>query len=64
MSTTYTVAVAGLGKRGVHHADAVARNARFKIVGLCDIDAGASTRPRRSSASATARPTPRRCSGT
>jgi predicted dehydrogenase len=40
MSTTYTVAVAGLGKRGVHHADAVAKNARFKIVGLCDIDQG------------------------
>jgi len=38
MSATYTVAVAGLGKRGVHHADAVARNARFKLVGLCDID--------------------------
>jgi predicted dehydrogenase len=38
MSTTYTVAIAGLGKRGVHHADAVSKNARFKIVGLCDID--------------------------
>ena len=38
MSTTYTVAVAGLGKRGVHHADAVSKNARFKLVGLCDID--------------------------
>ena len=35
---TYTVVVAGLGKRGLHHADAVARNPRFKLVGLCDID--------------------------
>lgn len=34
----YTVAVAGLGKRGVHHADALAKNPRFKLVGLCDID--------------------------
>lgn len=35
---TYTVAVAGLGKRGMHHAEAVANNLRFKLVGLCDID--------------------------
>src|SRR5688572_28871376 len=39
-SQTYTVAVAGLGKRGTHHADAVAKNSRFKLVGLSDIDAG------------------------
>ena len=39
MSTrTYTVAVAGLGKRGTHHADAVSKNPRFKLVGVCDID--------------------------
>jgi predicted dehydrogenase len=37
---TYTVAVAGLGKRGTHHAEAVAKNPRFKLVGLCDIDQG------------------------
>jgi len=37
---TYTVAVAGLGKRGVHHADAISKNPRFKVVGLCDIDRG------------------------
>jgi predicted dehydrogenase len=37
---TYTVTIAGLGKRGVHHADAVAKNPRFKLVGLCDIDPG------------------------
>lgn len=36
--TTYTVAVAGMGKRGMHHADAVSKNPRFKLVGLCDID--------------------------
>jgi predicted dehydrogenase len=35
---TYTVAVAGMGKRGTHHADACARNPRFKLVGLCDVD--------------------------
>jgi predicted dehydrogenase len=35
---TYTVAIAGLGKRGTHHAEAVAKNPRFKLVGLCDID--------------------------
>jgi len=35
---TYTVVVAGMGKRGTHHADAVSRNLRFKLVGLCDID--------------------------
>ncbi|HLY25962.1 MAG TPA: Gfo/Idh/MocA family oxidoreductase [Aggregatilineales bacterium] len=36
---TYTVAIAGLGKRGIHHADAFSANPRFKVVGLCDIDA-------------------------
>ena len=35
---TYTVAIAGMGKRGTHHADAFAANPRFEIVGLCDID--------------------------
>lgn len=34
----YTVAVAGMGKRGTHHAEAVAGNPRFKLVGFCDID--------------------------
>ncbi|MBN1399530.1 MAG: Gfo/Idh/MocA family oxidoreductase [Anaerolineae bacterium] len=37
MSKTYTVAIAGLGKRGTHHADAFAANPRFELVGLCDI---------------------------
>jgi len=36
----YTVAIAGLGKRGTHHAAAFAANPRFEIVGLCDIDEG------------------------
>jgi predicted dehydrogenase len=35
---TYTVAIAGMGKRGVHHADACARNSRLRLVGLCDVD--------------------------
>src|SRR5258708_25981151 len=35
---TYTVAIAGLGKRGTHHAEAFAANPRFKIVGVCDIE--------------------------
>jgi predicted dehydrogenase len=36
----YTAAVAGLGKRGLHHAAALAKNPRFQLVGLCDIDQG------------------------
>src|SRR5512137_2953054 len=35
---TYTVAIAGLGKRGTHHADAFAKNPRFQLVGLCDLN--------------------------
>src|SRR6185369_14083878 len=38
-AATYTVAIAGLGKRGIHHAEAFSGNPRFRIVGLCDIDA-------------------------
>ena len=37
-SKTYTVAIAGLGKRGTHHAEAFSQNPRFQLVGLCDID--------------------------
>jgi predicted dehydrogenase len=37
---TYTVTIAGLGRRGIHHAQAFAQNPRFEIVGLCDIDEG------------------------
>ncbi len=36
--TKYSVAIVGLGKRGMHHADAFFNNDRFEIVGLCDID--------------------------
>jgi predicted dehydrogenase len=36
-SSIYTVAVAGMGKRGVHHANAVAKNPRLRLVGLCDL---------------------------
>ena len=36
-SSIYTVAVAGMGKRGMHHADAVAKNPRLRLVGLCDL---------------------------
>ena len=35
---TYTVAIAGMGKRGTHHAEAFSQNPRFELVGLCDID--------------------------
>jgi predicted dehydrogenase len=35
---TYTVAIAGLGKRGTHHAEAFSQSPRFQLVGLCDID--------------------------
>jgi predicted dehydrogenase len=36
----YSVVVVGLGKRGMHHAQAFQDNPRFEIVGLCDIDQG------------------------
>jgi predicted dehydrogenase len=36
----YSVAIAGLGKRGTHHAEAFAASPRFRIVGLCDVDRG------------------------
>jgi len=35
---TYTVAIAGLGRRGIHHAQAFSGNPRFELVGLCDLD--------------------------
>jgi predicted dehydrogenase len=38
VSKKYTVVVAGMGKRGNHHADAFHKNSRFELVGLCDID--------------------------
>ena len=39
MSETYKVVVVGMGKRGKHHASAFHANPRFKVVGICDIDA-------------------------
>lgn len=38
MDRKYTVVVAGMGKRGMHHAAAFQANPRFAVVGLCDID--------------------------
>jgi len=38
MSKVYTVAIAGLGKRGKVHADLFHKNPRFKVVGLTDVD--------------------------
>lgn len=35
MSRRYTVVVAGLGKRGAHHAAAFQANPRFQVIGLC-----------------------------
>jgi predicted dehydrogenase len=35
----YRVVVAGMGKRGMHHAAAFATNPRFELAGICDIDA-------------------------
>jgi predicted dehydrogenase len=32
----YTVVVVGLGKRGMHHAEAFWHNSRFQLIGLCD----------------------------
>src|SRR5260221_139037 len=38
--TVYTVAIAGLGKRGMHHAEAFAANPRFRVVGLSNPSPG------------------------
>lgn len=35
----YKVVVAGMGKRGLHHAAAFQANANFEVAGVCDIDA-------------------------
>ena len=39
MSSQYTVLVVGMGKRGMHHATSFNANPKFKVVGICDIDA-------------------------
>jgi predicted dehydrogenase len=36
--TKYRVVVAGMGKRGMHHAAAFQANPRFEVAGICDID--------------------------
>jgi predicted dehydrogenase len=38
--TKYRVVVAGMGKRGMHHAAAFRANPRFEVAGICDIDQG------------------------
>jgi predicted dehydrogenase len=38
-AAVYTVAVAGLGKRGTHHLEAFAANPRFEVVGVSTRDA-------------------------
>jgi predicted dehydrogenase len=38
MSSKYRVVVVGMGKRGMHHAQAFQANERFQVVGVCDID--------------------------
>jgi predicted dehydrogenase len=35
----YSVLVVGMGKRGMHHAQAFQANPRFEVAGICDIDA-------------------------
>jgi len=39
MKGPYSVVVVGMGKRGKHHAVAFQANPKFKVVGICDIDA-------------------------
>ena len=38
MSSKYKVVVVGMGKRGMHHAQAFQANGRFEVVGVCDVD--------------------------
>lgn len=38
MAKVYTVAVAGLGKRGKVHTDLFTKNPRFDVVGVADVD--------------------------
>jgi len=38
MKQKYRVVVAGMGKRGMHHALAFQANRRFEVAGICDID--------------------------
>jgi len=38
MNPKYKVLVVGMGKRGMHHAQAFHANPRFELAGVCDID--------------------------
>jgi len=38
MSAKYRVVVVGLGKRGMHHAQAFQANSCFELAGICDVD--------------------------
>lgn len=38
MAQVYTVAIAGLGKRGKVHAELFGKNPRFEVVGVADVD--------------------------
>jgi len=38
MKDRYRVVVAGMGKRGMHHAATFQANPRFELAGICDID--------------------------
>ena len=38
MTAKYRVVVVGMGKRGMHHAQAFHANGRFEVLGVCDID--------------------------
>ncbi len=38
MDRKYKVVVAGMGKRGMHHAATFQANSRFDVAGVCDID--------------------------
>src|SRR5580765_5319124 len=35
----YSVLIVGMGKRGMHHGLAFNANPRFRVTGICDIDA-------------------------
>ena len=39
MSEKYRVVVVGMGKRGMHHAQAFQANSSFEVTGICDVDA-------------------------
>ena len=38
MKDKYKVVVVGMGKRGMHHAQAFQANPRFEVAGICEID--------------------------